>query len=67
VALARLGHRERAIVAFETAASMLPGLLAAHRWLAALCTQPGGDPEKAARHRGIYLQLRRRRQQKLQV
>jgi tetratricopeptide (TPR) repeat protein len=67
VALARLGHRERSIVAFETAASMLPGLLAAHRWLAALCTKPGGDPEKAARHRGIYLQLRRRRQQRLQV
>ena len=64
VALARLGHRERAIVAFETAASMLPGLMAAHRWLAALCTQAGGDPEKAARHRGIYLQLRQRRQQK---
>jgi predicted AlkP superfamily phosphohydrolase/phosphomutase/tetratricopeptide (TPR) repeat protein len=62
VALARLGHRERAVLAFETAASMLPGLLAAHRWIAALCTQAGGDPEKAARHRGIYLQLRKRRQ-----
>jgi len=62
VALARLGHRERATLAFETAVTMLPGLLAAHRWLAAICTQPGGDPEKAARHRGIYLQLRRRRE-----
>jgi len=62
VALARLGHRERATLAFETAVTMLPGLLAAHRWLAALWTQPGGDPEKAARHRGIYLQLQRRRQ-----
>ena len=67
VALARLGHRERAIVAFETAASMLPGLLAAHRYLAALCTQPGGDPEKAARHRGIYLQLKRRREHRTQA
>ena len=67
VALARLGHRERAIVAFETAASMLPGLLAAHRYLATLCTQPGGDPEKAARHRGIYLQLKRRREQRTQA
>ena len=67
VALARLGHRERAVVAFETAASMLPGLLAAHRYLATLCTQPGGDPEKAARHRGIYLQLRRRREQRAQA
>lgn len=62
VALARLGHRERATLAFETAVTMLPGLLAAHRWLAALWTQPGGDPEKAARHRGIYLQLQKRRQ-----
>ncbi|HTA25243.1 MAG TPA: alkaline phosphatase family protein [Terriglobales bacterium] len=67
VALARLGHRERAIVAFETAASMLPGLLAAHRYLATLCTQPGGDPGKAARHRGIYLQLKRRREQRSQA
>ena len=62
VALARLGQRERAALAFETAASMLPGLLAAHRWLAALYTYPGGNPEKAARHRSIYLQLRRRRE-----
>ncbi len=62
VALARLGHRERSILAFETAATMLPGLLAAHRWLGALYLQPGGDPEKATRHREIYLQLRKRRQ-----
>jgi tetratricopeptide (TPR) repeat protein len=62
VALARLGHRERATLAFETAAGMLPGLLAAHRWLATLYVQPGGDPEKAAKHREIYLQLRKRRQ-----
>jgi predicted AlkP superfamily phosphohydrolase/phosphomutase/tetratricopeptide (TPR) repeat protein len=63
VALARLGHRERAALAFETSLTMLPGLMAAHRWLAALYTQPGGgDPEKAARHRSIYLQMRRQRQ-----
>ena len=61
VALARMGHRERAILAFETAVVMLPGLMPAHRWLAALAMQPGGDPEKAARHREIYLQLRKRR------
>ncbi|HTR25968.1 MAG TPA: alkaline phosphatase family protein [Terriglobales bacterium] len=60
VALARLGHRERAALAFETSLTMLPGLIAAHRWLAALYQQPGGDPEKAARHRGIYLQVRKR-------
>ena|SRR5579863_1015316 len=63
VALARLGHRERAVLAFETAASMLPGLIAAHRWIAVLCTQAGGDPEKAARHRGVYLQLKKRREE----
>lgn len=62
VALARLGHRERAALAFETAVTMLPGLLAAHRWLAALYQQAGGDPEKAARHREIYLRIRKRRE-----
>jgi predicted AlkP superfamily phosphohydrolase/phosphomutase/tetratricopeptide (TPR) repeat protein len=62
VALARLGHRERSILAFETALTMLPGLMPAHRWLAALQMQPGGDPERAARHREVFLQLRRRRE-----
>jgi predicted AlkP superfamily phosphohydrolase/phosphomutase/tetratricopeptide (TPR) repeat protein len=61
MALARLGHRERAVLAFETSVVMLPGLMPAHRWLATLAMQPGGDVEKAARHRGIYLQLRKRR------
>jgi predicted AlkP superfamily phosphohydrolase/phosphomutase/tetratricopeptide (TPR) repeat protein len=67
VALARLGHRERSALAFETSLTMLPGLLAAHRWLAALYTQPGGDPERAARHRSIYLQMRRQRETKVQA
>ena len=63
VALARLGYRDRAALAFETSVSMLPGLIAAHRWLAALYIHPAaGDPEKAARHRSIYLQMRRQRQ-----
>ena len=60
-ALARLGQRERAALAFETSLTMLPGLMSAHRWLAALYQQAGGDPEKAARHRSIYLQMRRGR------
>jgi tetratricopeptide (TPR) repeat protein/arylsulfatase A-like enzyme len=64
MALARLAHRERAALAFETALSMLPGLGAAHRWLAALYTQPGGDLEKAVRHREIFLRMRRQRQMK---
>jgi predicted AlkP superfamily phosphohydrolase/phosphomutase/tetratricopeptide (TPR) repeat protein len=67
VALARLGHRDRSALAFETALSMLPGLLAAHRWLAALYTQPGGDLEKAVRHREIFLRMRRQRQTRAQV
>jgi len=67
VALARLGHRERAALAFETSVTMLPGLLAAHRWLAALYQQAGGDPEKAARHREIYLRMRKRRETQAQA
>jgi predicted AlkP superfamily phosphohydrolase/phosphomutase/tetratricopeptide (TPR) repeat protein len=62
VALARLGHRERSIPAFETALSMLPGLLPAHRWLAALQTQPGGDPKRAERHREVFRELRQHRE-----
>jgi len=57
VSLARLGHRQRAMLAFETCLSMLPGLVAAHRWLAALHSQPGGDLDKAIRHRSLYAQL----------
>jgi tetratricopeptide (TPR) repeat protein len=64
VALARLGHRNRAALEFQTSLSMLPGLVAAHRWLAALYTQPGGDVEKAVRHRSIYLRMSRQRQTK---
>jgi tetratricopeptide (TPR) repeat protein len=67
VALSRLAHRERAALAFETSLSMLPGLAIAHRWLAALYTQPGGDVEKAARHRSIYLQMRNRRTKRSQL
>src|SRR6202167_425047 len=64
IALARLGHRDRSALAFETSLSMLPGLIAAHRWLAALYTHPGGDFEKATRHREIFLRMRTKRQTK---
>lgn len=67
VALARLGHRQRAVLAFETSLTMLPGLIAAHRWLATLYRQADGDPEKAARHHSIYLQMRRQRETKAQA
>ena len=60
IALARLGDRERARLAFETALTMLPSLAAAHRWLGFLYAQPGGDAIKAARHRYLYDQLRHR-------
>ena len=66
VALARLGHRDRSALAFETSLSMLPGLIAAHRWLAALYTHPNGDLEKATRHREIFLRMRRQRQTQAQ-
>ena len=65
VALARLGHRQRAMLAFETCLSMLPGLVAAHRWLAALHSQPGGDLDKAIRHRSLYAQLLQQRKSRV--
>jgi tetratricopeptide (TPR) repeat protein len=67
VALARLGHRQRAMLAFETCLSMLPGLVAAHRWLAALHSQPGGDLDKAIRHRSLYAQLIQQRKTRAQA
>ncbi len=45
IALARQGRHAEAIVAFKRAVAMEPGLVAAHRWLAALHRQasaPGG-------------------------
>ncbi len=63
IALARLGQRERAILAFETSLTILPGLAAAHRWLGVLYGQAGGDAVKAARHRYLFEQLRRQGQE----
>ena len=65
VALARLGHPHRATLAFETSVSMLPGLVNAHRWLAALQSRPGGDLEKAASHRKLAADLLKRRREQL--
>ena len=67
VSLARLGHRDRAVLAFETSLSMLPELIAAHRWLGALYAQPGGDVEKSVRHREIFLRMRRKQQTKVEA
>jgi len=62
VALTRLGQRERAVFAFETSLTMLPGLAAAHRWLGILYARSRGDAVKAARHRYLYEQLRRKKE-----
>ena len=61
VALARLGHFHRATLAFETAVSMAPGFLNAHRWLIALNSRPEGDLAKAAQHRTLLETLIERR------
>jgi len=62
VALARMGYRQRASLAFETCLTMMPGLIAAHRWLATLYAQPGGDIEKSVKHREISARLRQQSQ-----
>jgi predicted AlkP superfamily phosphohydrolase/phosphomutase/tetratricopeptide (TPR) repeat protein len=64
VALARLGHRVRARLAFETSLTMLPGLIAAHRWLAALYNYPDGDKEKSIQHRAVYARMFVQREQR---
>ncbi|HWY22654.1 MAG TPA: alkaline phosphatase family protein [Candidatus Acidoferrum sp.] len=61
VGLARLGEYERAKLAFETSLTILPGLAAAHRWLAILYGLPGGDVGRAGRHKDLYTELKRRR------
>jgi tetratricopeptide (TPR) repeat protein len=50
VAMARSGEKERAILAFETALRFEPNMVNAHRYLAALHRDNGGDSEKAAFH-----------------
>ncbi len=62
IALGRLGQRERAILAFETSLTIMPGLAAAHRWLGMLYAQSGGDAVKSARHKYLFEQLRRQAQ-----
>jgi predicted AlkP superfamily phosphohydrolase/phosphomutase/tetratricopeptide (TPR) repeat protein len=59
VALARLGHLHRARLAFETSIVQMPGFTQAHRWLAALYSQPGGDLAKAREHKRIFDEHRR--------
>ncbi|HEX3818861.1 MAG TPA: alkaline phosphatase family protein [Candidatus Sulfotelmatobacter sp.] len=63
IALARLGQRDRAVLAFETSLTILPGLAAAHRWLGVLYSGPGGDAVRAARHKYLFDVLRQQGQQ----
>jgi len=63
-AQARLGHFHRATVAFETSLSMMPGLAAAHRWLAAIYARPGGDRAMAQQHRLAFSEIWKQRQAK---
>jgi predicted AlkP superfamily phosphohydrolase/phosphomutase/tetratricopeptide (TPR) repeat protein len=61
VAMARSGESERAILAFETALRFQPKMVNAHRYLATLHRENGGDPEKARFHRQEAAKLTRRR------
>ena len=61
VAMARFGENERAIIAFETALRFQPEMINAHRYLATLHSNNGGDPEKAAFHRREVARITRTR------
>jgi hypothetical protein len=61
VGLVRSGENERARLAFETALRFQPEMVNAHRYLATIHKMEGGDPEKAAFHRGEILRLTQRR------
>ena len=64
VALARSGESERARLAFETALRFQPQMINAHRYLALIHRQEGGDPEKARFHREELLRLSRGRRRR---
>ena len=57
VALMRLGHFDRAVIALETALSMAPGMLNAHRILVAIHSRLEGDKRKAGLHKDFVMQL----------
>ena len=61
VALTRSGDNERATLAFETALRFQPRMVNAHRYLALIHRQEGGDLEKAYFHREELLRLSRAR------
>ena len=57
IALMRLGHFDRAIVAMEMVLSQTPGMLNAHRVLLAVHSRRGGDKGKAGMHRDVVMEL----------
>jgi len=60
VALARLGRFDRAVEAFRVCLSIQPGVIAAHRWLAAIYRFGGtgvADGARMAEHQLCYSQL----------
>src|SRR5437764_6111860 len=61
VALTRSGDTERAALAFETALRFQPEMVNAHRYLATIYKNNGGDREKAKFHRSELLRLSRAR------
>jgi predicted AlkP superfamily phosphohydrolase/phosphomutase/tetratricopeptide (TPR) repeat protein len=61
VALTRSGDNQRAMLAFETALRFQPRMVNAHRYLALIHRQEGGDVEKARFHREELLRLSRAR------
>ncbi|HEY4283366.1 MAG TPA: alkaline phosphatase family protein [Chthoniobacterales bacterium] len=67
VAMARTGNADRAKVAFETALRFHPDMLNAHRYLAILHKEAGGDPAQRLFHRGEVARLTRLRRKKEQA
>ncbi len=63
VALGRLNQFDRAELAFRTALSMAPGMINAHRWLAAICRRNGGDNATIAEHQRAIAELQEKRRQ----
>ncbi len=62
IALMRLGNFERAIVALEMVLSQTPGMLNAHRVLAAIHSRPEGDKRRAGMHRDLAADLSAQRE-----
>ena len=61
VGLTRSGDHERATIAFETALRFQPNMINAHRYLALIHRQKGGDAQKVRFHREELLRLIRAR------